>query len=120
MSTKCCGETRGDGWHRGRCSRAGVVERAGKFYCRQHDPEAVALRRAEREAEWDRKWAEQKAARDAAKAAADRQARLAALAPGAIAILDQIARGHNDPRGAASDFLSAHFDDARMALGKGN
>lgn len=32
------------------CVRAGVVERAGKWYCRQHDPEARQARAEKREA----------------------------------------------------------------------
>lgn len=31
-----------------RCQRRGTVEREGKLYCRQHDPEAVKQRNAER------------------------------------------------------------------------
>ncbi len=31
----------------GRCARRGVIQRDGKWYCRQHDPEAVSARRKE-------------------------------------------------------------------------
>ena len=35
------------------CSRPGVIEEAGKRWCRQHAPGAVAIRRAKRDARWD-------------------------------------------------------------------
>jgi hypothetical protein len=34
------------------CIRTGVVEREGKWYCRQHDPRAVKARRDKAEAEY--------------------------------------------------------------------
>ena len=33
----------------GRCCRRGVIYANGKYYCKQHDPNAVAKRREERE-----------------------------------------------------------------------
>lgn len=41
------------------CSRKAVVERDGKAYCRQHDPEVERLRRAKQEAEYQARRAEQ-------------------------------------------------------------
>jgi uncharacterized Zn finger protein (UPF0148 family) len=38
------------------CTRYGVVERNGKWYCRQHDPVAVAEHNAERQAKWDHEY----------------------------------------------------------------
>lgn len=35
------------------CSRDGVVERNGKWYCRQHDPEKVAERVRKRDAKYE-------------------------------------------------------------------
>ena len=38
------------------CSRKGKVERDGKQYCTQHDPERVKARRAEQDAQWKAKY----------------------------------------------------------------
>jgi len=38
------------------CQRPGTVERGGKWYCWQHDPDAVKKRDAARTAERERKW----------------------------------------------------------------
>ena len=40
----------GGGWDA--CSRKGKVERDGKAYCTQHDPERVAERRTARDVKW--------------------------------------------------------------------
>lgn len=40
-----CSETIIDRFHSYGCTRRAVVERKGKGYCRQHDPEAIAARR---------------------------------------------------------------------------
>lgn len=115
IKNHCCGQVRSsDGWHTYRCSREGVIEREGKFYCRQHDPVAVKARHDARDAKWEAEWAAQTAARAAAKAAAERQARLAALAELAVPVLREIAKGHNDPRTLANQFLMANFDDAML------
>ncbi len=37
------------------CSRRGVVQRDGKWYCKQHDPEAVKARRKASNAAWEAK-----------------------------------------------------------------
>lgn len=34
------------------CSRKGVIDRAGAWYCRQHDPEAITQRANAREQKW--------------------------------------------------------------------
>ena len=34
------------------CSRGGTIERESKYWCYQHDPEAVKKRRAEQQASW--------------------------------------------------------------------
>ena len=48
--TRCCKEvsTR-RGWHWYQCSRKGVVEREGKKYCKQHDPDRVKNQRKKSE-----------------------------------------------------------------------
>lgn len=56
MNQRCC-ENVFDGWHHHPCSRKGVIERDGKWYCKQHDPEAVKARRAASDAKWNREWA---------------------------------------------------------------
>lgn len=60
------------------CSRKGTVERHGKLWCKQHDPEAVAARKAERKAKWD---AEAEAKDAAHRAARDLAQRLGAGKP---------------------------------------
>ncbi len=42
------------GFHRTRCSRTAKVDRDGKGYCRQHDPEAQKARDAKRTAKYNR------------------------------------------------------------------
>ena len=46
---KRCSERVSDdtGFHHHQCSRTGIIERNGKLYCKQHDPEAVAQKREE-------------------------------------------------------------------------
>ena len=46
------------------CSRKGVVEREGKFYCKQHDPVRIKTREERRNRKWNQEWAEAKAQRD--------------------------------------------------------
>lgn len=58
MKEKCCGRV----WHAignghgdlSGCSRNASVERDGKHYCKQHDPEAANARRAASQAKWER------------------------------------------------------------------
>lgn len=58
-------------WGSYQCSRRGVVERDGKLYCKQHDPEAVKARQAERDAKAGARYAAKIAAKqDAAELAA--------------------------------------------------
>ena len=46
-----------DGWNsRHQCPRKATVQRDGKGYCRQHDPEAVKARSDESMAKWNAKW----------------------------------------------------------------
>lgn len=44
------------------CDRNGAIQRDGKWYCGQHDPEAVAARNKALNAKWEAKWAAQEAA----------------------------------------------------------
>ena len=66
-------------------------------YCKQHDPESVAKKRAEREAKWEAEWAEsqRKHARNAFKLRFEKALR-------------EIAAGHNDPRLLAAELLSEY------------
>lgn len=41
-------------WSHRNCSRKGVIERDGEWYCRQHDPVAVEARRKARYEQWDK------------------------------------------------------------------
>jgi hypothetical protein len=49
----CAGETWTPRIGSRACTRRGVVEHGGKFYCRQHDPEAVIARRKASTAYYD-------------------------------------------------------------------
>lgn len=55
---QCCARVYGAGqwgaFHPHQCPRSGTIERAGKWYCKQHDPEAVKARSEERSARWER------------------------------------------------------------------
>jgi hypothetical protein len=51
-------------FHPSQCSRRGVVEREGKWYCKQHDPVAVAERRAANRAKYRAVRDERSAVRD--------------------------------------------------------
>jgi hypothetical protein len=77
------------------------AEPKGTFgFCSIHDPVVVADKRAAKEAQWRREWDERDArikALDARKAAIER----------CVAVLREIAAGHNDPRSVARDALNA-------------
>lgn len=55
MSEFCCVDVRDSGrwpsFHR--CSRKSLVVREGKPYCRQHDPEKMAKKKAARDAKYE-------------------------------------------------------------------
>jgi hypothetical protein len=91
------------GFRSHQCARNGVVERDGKFYCKQHDPVAVRQRDADRSAAWDAQWAAKEAQRKEA-------ARIAALQIDAVAALREIAAGHNDPKALAVEVLAKHVE----------
>jgi hypothetical protein len=64
---QCCQKIRGDGWGvKPQCSRAAVIERDGRHYCKQHDPLAVAVREAKGRAKWNAdmdRWTRERLAR---------------------------------------------------------
>jgi len=75
MSEMCCVKVWHDYYFNKTCSRKGKVQVDGKWYCGQHDPNAVAKKNAERQAKWDRdmaissaKCAKDRAVRDFADA----------------------------------------------------
>lgn len=49
----CCARVFGD-YRLYPCSRKGSVERDGKWYCKQHDPEAIRVKDAIRSTKYDR------------------------------------------------------------------
>ena len=61
-----------DAWGRNTCSRTGTVERNGRWYCTQHDPEKAAQRREAREARYRAQHAAVEAIRHEAQALAAR------------------------------------------------
>lgn len=58
MKHQCCEQIRENTvcprYHQ--CSRAGVIERDGNWYCKQHDPIAVKAKQEQRNADWQAKW----------------------------------------------------------------
>ena len=42
-----------DMWHGRTCVKSGTVQFQGKWYCAQHNPEAVAARHKARDAKWE-------------------------------------------------------------------
>lgn len=58
MTRRNCAGSVHDGWRFNNCSRAGSVERDGKWWCKQHDPDAVKARKDARHAKWQAHWDE--------------------------------------------------------------
>jgi len=58
MAKERCSETVSDReiWHVHQCLRNGVVQREGKWYCKQHDPVAIKKRDAIRIAKYEKVW----------------------------------------------------------------
>ena len=77
MTERCSQKMFAD-WHRSQCSRNAKVERNGRWYCTQHDPERVAAKNEER----DERWAAEREARHLAQDASTARvaARLDAIA----------------------------------------
>lgn len=88
--TRCIEAVRSDPWISCQCSRKRGFGPDG-LYCKQHDPDAAARRKAETEAREQRQWASRMI---------EANARRMALA------LRQIADGHNDPRGLATETIA--------------
>jgi len=93
---KCCERVRGTVGYK-QCSRSAVIEREGKFYCKQHDPEARKEKHANRYALWQASW----------KAEENRRRFVIACEQ---AIRD-IAFGHNDPVALARGILAKEFGE---------
>lgn len=115
MSETMCSETvwkRDGNWGRNvPCARKGVVERDGKHYCRQHDPEAIKARREATSAKWNAEW-------DAKKKQSQRQYDCLAAFEGvenpqeALKSLLTAARNFNEDRTQTFE----DFDQIRAAL----
>lgn len=99
--TACCACVRNgvEGWRRASCSRSATVERDGKPYCGQHDPEAIESRLKAERAAWDAKYDRKKAAR-----------RLELAAPDLLAALKGILH--------IADRKAAEFEAAHAAIAK--
>jgi len=96
----CCERVHDSNSPRGyACSRSGVVAREGRFYCKQHDPDAVAARHKARNERWQAEWAEKQRRTAAAERLRDFRAE-------AVAALRLIAAGHNDPRSLAAEIVT--------------
>lgn len=81
------------GFRSHRCTRNGVVERDGKFYCKKHDPVAVRQRDDARRVAWA-------AERNVEEAQRKEAARIAALRVDAAAALRKIAAAPTNPEDA--------------------
>lgn len=64
--TQCCVEvpTKDLFMHYHQCQRRAKVERNGKWYCAQHDPDRIAQRRREAQARFEAEWTEKRRARE--------------------------------------------------------
>jgi len=80
-------------WGHRPCTRNGVVERDGKWYCRQHDPEAVKRRSEERTA---REWEKTRAGWAKAEAQDNRKALVRQRSCEAIEALSQLVNRVDD------------------------
>lgn len=89
----CAKEVRESGrWPKfSQCGRKRGYGPEGAF-CKQHDPEAMAKRKAASKAKGEAAWAKRMQEYHG---------------PSAVALLRAVARGHNDPRGAAMEWLGA-------------
>jgi uncharacterized Zn finger protein (UPF0148 family) len=58
MSDKhqCCQEVWNGLFTGSQCQRAGLIERDGKWYCRQHDPVEVQRKKDEKSKQWQERW----------------------------------------------------------------
>lgn len=102
-TTTCCASVRAgtDGWRTRYkpCSRKASVEREGKWYCGQHDPQAVADRKKTNESQWETEYQERQA-----------RYRLEGAAPDLLAALKDVLR--------VADRKTVEFDAARAAIAK--
>ena len=86
-----CPKTVGDSTMRGHpCGRPASVERAGKWWCTQHDPEAVKARREARDRARDEQWAAERAERERQAAHRAERERLADAAEGLLTALRKL------------------------------
>lgn len=72
MSQPCASYVFGDRVQSWRCTRRGVVERNGKWWCSQHDPDAVKARQGAADAKRKAEDVANEAVKDAMQALADR------------------------------------------------
>lgn len=101
---KCCGKLASNSWGKCfPCSRAGKIEREGKWYCGQHDPVKVAKQRAAEDAKDEQQFLEKMAKR-----------RLESAAP---ALLDA-AIMERDYNAMSSDDFMAKYDFPRISPDK--
>ncbi len=98
---RCCAEVtpneRGGGARRHQCNNKRGYG-PGLAYCKTHNPDAVAAKRAERQAAYDAKWEARRYewhGREFFNA------------------LDQIANGHNDARGLAQEIIAKFKEGER-------
>ena len=92
-----------DGWAYSQCSRK-RGHGSEQAYCKQHDPDAVKAKREARRAKWRAEYDAKDKAREAELAATQ-------LGKDAIAALQAIADGHNDPRGLAQSVMKGTGND---------
>jgi hypothetical protein len=92
-----------DGWGHQQCSRK-RGHGPEQAYCKQHDPATIKARREANNAKWREEYDAKDKAREAERAATQ-------LGKDAIAALQAIADGHNDPRGLAQSVMKGTGHD---------
>lgn len=99
---QCCEQVPWGMMQYSQCSRRAVVERDGKKYCRQHDPEEKKKRRAASNAKWQKKNAKR-----------FREIFASASEPLLAEALEKIARGEGPEKLIAQNAIKARKKKAK-------
>lgn len=96
LDERCCVTVYGsNAFHHARCSRKGrYLGNDGKAYCKQHHP----VTQKARDDAWNKKFRHEQAERQHGYSVRGHR-------DSAIAVIEKIARGDNDPRTTAQEFL---------------
>lgn len=108
-------DSNGVGYRPFQCSRNATIERNGKWYCKQHDPEAIKERQLRRYVEWKRKFDEDARLRREAEAKQAEIERKAALAD-ELAAAANLACQNFERQNISGNFLGDDEHEAWTAL----